>query len=127
MPPRPVHFTPRELDVMGALWALGPSPVGEVQAALPDPLAYTTVLTVLRTLEAKGHVTHAVAGRAHRYRATVTRDQAAGAELQRLLGAFFGGSPAALVERLAREKQATAPELKRIRKALKRRLKADDD
>ncbi|MBI3792509.1 MAG: BlaI/MecI/CopY family transcriptional regulator [Gemmatimonadetes bacterium] len=124
MPPRPLQFTGRELDVMGALWANGPSSVAEVRAAIDDPLAYTTVLTILRTLEAKGHVGHVAEGRAHRFRASVTRDQAAGAELQRLLGAYFMGSPLALVERLARERAATPAELKRIRKALKRRLKA---
>ena len=108
---------------MAALWTLGPSTVAEVRAAVADPLAYTTVLTVLRTLEAKGHLAHVSDGRAHRFRATVTRDEAAGVALRRLLVPFFGGSPAALVDRLAREKDVTVPELKRIRKQLKQRLK----
>ena len=120
-------FTGRELDLMAALWALGPSTVSEVRAAIADRLAYTTVLTILRTLEAKGHVAHKVAGRAHRFRATVTRDEAAGAELRRLLGPYFGGSPAALVDRLARERESTPAELKRIRKSLKRRIKQRGD
>ena len=46
-----VQFTDRELDVMNVLWDRGPSTVAEVQAALSDRLAYTTVLTVLRLLE----------------------------------------------------------------------------
>ena len=124
--PHPI-LTGRELDLMAALWALGPSTVAEVRAAIADPLAYTTVLTILRTLEAKGHVTHRAAGRAHRFRATVTRDEAAGAELRRLLGSYFAGSPAALVDRLAREREATPAELKRIRKSLKRRIKQRGD
>ncbi len=119
----PPAFTGRELDLMAALWDRGPSTVAEVRAAIADPLAYTTVLTILRTLDAKGHVAHRVVGRAHRFHATVTRDAAAGAALQRLLGPFFGGSPAALVERLARTSDATTPELKRIRKQLKQRIK----
>ena len=47
------RFTDRELDIMTVLWERGPSTVAEVQKALHDPLAYTTVLTVLRVLEDK--------------------------------------------------------------------------
>ena len=52
---------------MQALWENGASTVAEVREHLADPLAYTTVLTVLRTLEAKGYVGHEEAGRGHRY------------------------------------------------------------
>ena len=45
-----VSFTDREADVMQILWDNGPSVVSEVRAHLHDQLAYTTVLTVLRTL-----------------------------------------------------------------------------
>ena len=51
-------FTDRELDVMAVLWDRGPSTVAEVREHLEDALAYTTVLTVLRTLETKGFVSH---------------------------------------------------------------------
>ena len=57
-------FTERELDVMSVLWQLGSGTVAEVRAALEDEFAYTTVLTVLRTLEAKGHVRHEGEGKA---------------------------------------------------------------
>ncbi|HUP19643.1 MAG TPA: BlaI/MecI/CopY family transcriptional regulator, partial [Gemmatimonadota bacterium] len=47
-----VDFTDRELDVMAVLWERGPSTVAEVReelnARLAEPLAYTTVLTILR-------------------------------------------------------------------------------
>ena len=49
-----VVFTDRELDVMGVLWEHGPSTVADVRGRLADRLAYTTVLTILRTLEEKG-------------------------------------------------------------------------
>jgi predicted transcriptional regulator len=48
----------RELDVMGVLWDLGSGTVTEVRDKLPADLAYTTVLTILRNLEAKGFVDH---------------------------------------------------------------------
>src|ERR1044071_336772 len=57
----------RELDVMGVLWGMGSGTVAEVRDRLPASLAYTTVLTILRNLEAKGFVRHDAEGKAHRY------------------------------------------------------------
>ena len=53
-----ISFTDRELDIMAVLWDRGSATVAEVRERLPDDLAYTTVLSVLRTLEEKGHVGH---------------------------------------------------------------------
>ncbi len=71
-----IAFTDRELDVMSVLWDRETATVAEVRERLADRLAYTTVLTVLRTLEQKGYVAHASEGRAHRYRPLVKRDAA---------------------------------------------------
>src|SRR5438132_892983 len=49
--PVPIAFTDRELDVMSVLWDAGSATVAEVRERLSDDLAYTTVLTVLRTLD----------------------------------------------------------------------------
>lgn len=120
---RAATFTGRELDIMVALWTLGPSTVADVRAAIADPLAYTTVLTLLRTLDTKGHVTYADGDRAHRFRALVTRETAGSAALQSVLDRIFGGSPLALVEQLATLKGVGPAEIRQIRKRLKRRLK----
>src|SRR5437667_449732 len=71
--PVPIAFTDRELDVMSVLWDAGSATVAEVRERLSDDLAYTTVLTVLRTLEQKGYVGHTGEGRAHRYHPLVKR------------------------------------------------------
>lgn len=125
----PVAFTPRELDVMTALWDHGPSTVAEVRATLARtsaPLAYTTVLTVLRTLEAKGRVAHALEGRAHRYRPLVERETARRSALHRLLGSVFGGSPELLLTQLVDEAGLSADELLRMRALLDHRLREQD-
>ena len=116
-----VAFTDRELDVMAVLWDLGPATVADVRDRLADPLAYTTVLTVLRTLEAKGHVGHVEEGRAHRYHALVDRDAAGRSALRRLLGTVFGGSPEALLTNLVEARDADAAELARLRAILDER------
>ena len=122
-PALPAAFTDRELDAMVALWRLGPSTVAQVRAAIANPLAYTTVLTVLRTLEAKGHVTHKDGDRAHRFRPLVTQPVAAAAALRRVRDTLFDGSSVALADQLATLPGTSAGDLKQVRKHFKRRLK----
>lgn len=117
-----IRFTARELDLMTVLWERGPSTVAEVQEALPDELAYTTVLTLLRVLEEKGHVTHTNEGRAHRYAPLVERQAAGRSALQRIRESLFGGSPELLLTRLVEDTDLTEEELRRMRDLLQRRL-----
>jgi len=120
-------FTDRELDVMAVLWDRGPSTVAEVREHLEDPLAYTTVLTVLRTLEAKGFVSHEEEGKAHRYAPLVARDRAGKTALGQVLGKIFGGSREMLLANLVREKGVDADELRRLKKILDARLGTKGD
>ena len=120
------HFTDRELDVMTVLWERGPSTVAEVQAALEDQLAYTTVLTVLRLLEEKGHVGHSEEGRAHRFHPLVERDHAGKSALRRLTDRLFSGSPELLLTRLVDDESLSPEELERMRELLDRRLSEGD-
>ncbi|HEX6927341.1 MAG TPA: BlaI/MecI/CopY family transcriptional regulator [Longimicrobiaceae bacterium] len=118
-----IIFTERELDIMAVLWERGPSTVAEVRAALPDRLAYTTVLTVLRVLEEKGHVGHQEEGRAHRYFARVQRSEAGESALRRLTRKVFRGSPELLLTQLVSDRQLTRADLRRMRELLDERLK----
>jgi predicted transcriptional regulator len=118
-----VLFTGRELDVMAVLWRHGASTVAEVRERLDVPLAYTTVLTVLRTLEGKGHVTHESDGKAHRYHARVARDEAGRSALGRIVDKIFGGSRELLLTQLVDGAAIDEAELKRLRKVLSERLK----
>src|SRR5919206_2051035 len=124
MEPMAISFTDRELDVMAVLWERGPSTVAEVRAALEDELAYTTVLTVLRTLEDKGYVGHEEEGRAYRYFAAVEREAAGQSALRRVLGKLFAGSPELLLTQLVDERGLDADELARMRRLLDARLGA---
>jgi len=121
-----ITFTDRELDVMAVLWEHGPSTVAEVRDRLPDNLAYTTVLTVLRTLEEKGRVEHQMEGRAHRYRATVERDAAGTSALRRLVQKLFRGSPELLLTHLVSDRELGPNDLRRLQRLLEERIKAED-
>jgi predicted transcriptional regulator len=115
-------FTDRELDVMAVLWDRGPSTVAEVREQLEDRLAYTTVLTVLRTLEAKGYASHEEEGKAHRYAPLVARDRAGKTALGQVLDKIFGGSREMLLANLVKERGVDAAELRRLRRILDARL-----
>jgi predicted transcriptional regulator len=108
-------FTDRELDVMTVLWQRGPATVAEVREQLADDLAYTTVLTVLRTLEDKGHVGHREAGKAHRYFAKVEAQAARKTALATLVDRVFGGSAELLLTHLVSDRKLSAAEIKRLR------------
>ena len=120
-----IRFTARELDVMTVLWERGPSTVSEVQESLPDELAYTTVLTVLRVLEDKGFASHIAEGRAHRYAPLVERHAAGKSALRRIKDRLFAGSPELLLTRLVEDENVTDEELRRMRDLLERRLKEE--
>jgi len=110
-------LTDRESDVMHVLWDHGPSVVAEVRERLEDPLAYTTVLTVLRILESKGFVGHTEEGRGHRYFAKVEQMAAQKSALRHLTDKLFRGSSELLLTHMVRE-QLSPEQIRRLRKLL---------
>jgi predicted transcriptional regulator len=121
-----IHLTDRETDIMQVLWERGPSIVAEVRANLEDRLAYTTVLTILRTLEGKGYVGHEEEGRAHRYFATVKRHAAQGSALRHLTSKLFKGSAELLFTHLVASEKLNPEQIKRMRKLLAKQSDSGD-
>lgn len=113
-----VSLGERELDIMTVLWQQSSGTVTEVQAALGTPLAYTTVLTILRNLESKGFVRRAEEGRAHRYFPKVKQRAAQRRAVRRLIDTLFLGSPEALLAQLVDDHDLAAEELQRLAKQL---------
>jgi predicted transcriptional regulator len=113
-----IQFTDREIDVMEVLWERGPSLVAEVRAALRDDLAYTTVLTILRTLEGKGYVGHEQEGRGHRYSATVKQRAAQTSALRHLTRKLFKGSAELLFIHLVSDQKLSAKQIRSMRELL---------
>lgn len=117
-----VSLGERELDVMTALWTAGPGTVAEVKERLPAALAYNTVLTILRNLEAKGLVDHEAEGRVFRYFPVVTQEAVKGSAVSRLVAKFFGGSPVSVVAHLLENDALGADDLKALHAHLNGRL-----
>jgi predicted transcriptional regulator len=122
-----VRFTERELDVMSILWARGSGTVAEVREDLADELAYTTVLTILQTLEDKGRVRHEQEGPAYRYFPTVEPEEAGRSALDRIVDKIFHGSSESLLAQLVSEREPGPHELRRMREMLSRRLDGEAD
>lgn len=115
------HFTDRELDIMQVLWRKGPATVSDVRAHLDEDLAYTTVSTVLRTLESKGHVGYKELGKAHVYFAKVTEQAARRNALSKVLDRVFGGSTELLLTQLVEDRGVSDDEMKRLRALIRKR------
>ena len=98
--------TPRlaqmELECLRVLWQGDGATVAEVRARLPRPLAYTTVMTVLDRMAAKGLVARRKSGRAYHYSAALELDRARLDALRHLLHHFFADDRQALAQYLAR-------------------------
>jgi predicted transcriptional regulator len=113
-----IYLTDREADVMRVLWDHGASVVNEVKEKLHDELAYTTVLTILRTLEQKGYVKHEEEGRVHRYFAAVKETAARKSALRHLTGKLFKGSSELLFTHLVADQKLSTDQIRRMRELL---------
>jgi BlaI family transcriptional regulator, penicillinase repressor len=113
-------LTDAELRIMEVLWDKGTATVAEVAETLAgkDGSAYTTILTMMGILRAKGYLSCRKRGRAHVYTPRVAREDAARKAVRQLLTKFFAGSPGELVLSFLRDESLSADELD----ALKRQI-----
>ena len=119
-----LHLTPRELDIMSVLWDLGEATVTEVRDRVDPGLAYTSISTMIRTLEMKGFVSHRRGeGKTHVYFPAVDPETAGESALSRVLDKIYGGSPIKLLAHLVEQRRLSSSELERMRALLKKRPK----
>lgn len=111
------EFGPLEQEVMGLLWrAKQPLAVRDAVEALnrdrAEPLAYTTIMTVMTRLAEKGALTRAKVGRGYLYEAAAS--DAAGLAVQGVLRTYGEAAVAHFVS----EARADPEVLRRLRKLL---------
>ena len=119
MPRRPTKtFTDKELEIMRVIWEMGEATAREIQERLGGESHYNSVLTIIRVLERKGHLTHRPQGKAHIYRARQQPEKSRSRVLAHLINQVFGGSAASLVLHLVETGDLTENDMREIRKQM---------
>jgi BlaI family transcriptional regulator, penicillinase repressor len=103
-----------ERSVLSIVWRLGSATAEQIREELERPLTDSTVRTVLRRLEAKGYVAHALENRSFTYRPAESRQRVAGRAAQRIVDWFCEGSVEALLVGMVDQKVLGRSELQRL-------------
>ncbi|MFN0136401.1 MAG: BlaI/MecI/CopY family transcriptional regulator [Phycisphaerae bacterium] len=118
MPRKVPHITAAELRILKVLWRIGDGTVRTVKDELEreggEPLAYTTVMTMMNQLGAKGGLDVDKDRQPFIYRAAVKRDQVLRDRIQQFLSNVFDGQASELVLQLVEEAELSKDDLKRI-------------
>ncbi|MFN2454380.1 MAG: BlaI/MecI/CopY family transcriptional regulator [Pyrinomonadaceae bacterium] len=126
MPRKPSKIlTDKELEIMRIVWEAGEASVKQIQERLPGTRHYNSILTIIRVLEQKEHLTHRAEGRTFIYRAKRSREKSRRHILNHLVKYVFGGSATSLVLNLVETGDLSDEDLVEIRKeiTLQRRAK----
>jgi predicted transcriptional regulator len=109
-------LTEFELEVMTVLWRLGEATVAAVQAELPrQPVAYTSVSTIVRILEQKGFVGSRKEGRLHVYAPRLPKQEYEAVALRHVIGKLFDGAPVNLVRALVEAETLSPQEIAELK------------
>ncbi|HED65901.1 MAG TPA: BlaI/MecI/CopY family transcriptional regulator [Planctomycetes bacterium] len=134
-PPRPPkkRLTDLELEIMHVIWEAHPraSTVRDVVEGLErhgHSLAYTTVQTVMGILKKKQVLgSRPGPGRAHEYRALVTRDEATSSMTADFVSRLFGGEAKPLVAHLLDHGSFDRDELVELKRRIETQLSDDEE
>ena len=123
---RPPDLTAAELNVMKVLWRIGKATVADTRAELAkggNELAYTTVMTLLGRLAAKGAAQVDKSREPFVYAPALRRESVLRERLRDFLHQVFDGEADSLVLRLVEDESLSLDELRDI----ERRIEAADD
>lgn len=123
------NITAAELRIMKVLWEIAPATVGDVREAVTgdggDAPAYTTVMTLMNQLGAKGALKVDKDRQPFVYRPAIKRDQVLRERLNQFLHTVFDGQAGELVMRLVEDAEMSPEELRRIEAKIEKREARD--
>jgi BlaI family transcriptional regulator, penicillinase repressor len=109
---------------MSVLWDRDEATVTEVRDRIDPDLSYTSISSMIRTLELKGYVSHRRGeGKTHVYFPVIDAETAGESALGRVLNKIYGGSPIKLLAHLVDQRRLSDKELSRMRDLLKKSKK----
>jgi predicted transcriptional regulator len=124
-PARSYRLGDLQLRIMKVLWERGPVSVAEVHEALgpKSGLAYTTIATMLRKMEARGLVTHASVGRRFLYKSAIEPDVVTRSMAGDVLDRLFEGRLANMLDHLLSTREISRDELRELERLIRERKK----
>jgi predicted transcriptional regulator len=113
MKPKSSTLTPQELEIMKVVWQKGEATVRDVYEDLLErrKIAYTTVMTMLNVLEAKGHLRKRQDDRAFVYKPTRPEAAVVRSMVREFVDRLFDGAAEPLVVHLLKDRHFTRKEL----------------
>jgi predicted transcriptional regulator len=116
----PPLLTAREIAIMNLVWARNGATVREVHTALARerPVAYTTVMTLMRILETKGYLVKRREDRAYFYTPARKRQQVLRAMVREFVARVFDGAAQSLRVHLVTHETLTALERAELRRLI---------
>ena len=121
MPRKAAEVTETELRILDVLWKRGPTIVRDIVEHLygeHSPSLHATVKSLLDRLAEKGYVTHDDSRHAHKFSATVEREELVGQQLQQLADSHFNGSLSPVLLTLVDRAKLTRKQRNAIRKII---------
>jgi BlaI family transcriptional regulator, penicillinase repressor len=116
MRPRKSTLTDQELEIMKIVWSRDSSTVRDVYEEMLKrrKIAYTTVMTVMRTLEQKGYLKSSQDDRAYVYVPTRPKNQVIKGMVSEFVDRVFNGSAERLVAHLLEDRHLSESDLREI-------------
>ena len=116
------RLTEGELEIMQVIWDLKTCTVRQVYETLRErkQVAYTTVMTMMKILEEKGHLARERQDRAYLYRPTEPKNRVISKLVNDFLARVFEGSAKPLVLNLVREKKLSDEDLAEISRIIRK-------
>ena len=123
MRPRAKTLTPQELELMKIIWRRRSATVRDVYEELLErrKIAYTTVMTTLKTLEQKGYLRATPQDRAYVYQPTRAKSQVIKGMVREFVDRVFNGSAEPLLVHLIEDNQLSESELREISRMSRRK------
>jgi predicted transcriptional regulator len=117
-------LTVAELEIMHVVWKLGRASVRDVYETLLQrrKVAYTSVMTVMKILEQKGHLKKEQVERAYVYEAAKPRRQVLRKMVRDFVDRVFQGSAKPLLVHLVEDNRLSPQDVEEIQRLLKKSL-----
>jgi predicted transcriptional regulator len=122
MPRKKATLTEQELEIMKIVWVLEEATVRDVYEKRLEQrkIAYTTVMTLMKILETKGHLAKSSTERAFIYRPTQPKQQVIGGMVREFVNRVFNGSAEPLLVHLVKNEGLSEKELADLVKLARR-------